>query len=129
MFTLAEIDELHARLGTASHLPDYLQALAEIGVVRFESFLVDGHTEFFAADGQRVSSAPHHEDLVVAGTSDREAFLEHLRRHAAGETTYVEMSAGLAARGVEKWAADTAALTMTYVDRAGEVLLVEDVRA
>jgi uncharacterized protein YbcV (DUF1398 family) len=129
VFTLAEIEELHARLGTATQLADYLRALAEIGVVRFESFLVDGHSEFFGNDGHRVVSAAHHEELAVAEVSDRDAFLEHLRRHAAGETTYVEMSAGLADSGVEKWVADTTALSMTYIDRAGRVLLVEDVQS
>jgi uncharacterized protein YbcV (DUF1398 family) len=97
--------------------------------VRFESFLVDGHTVFVAKDGQHIVSPPHHDQLMVAEASDRDAFLEHLRRHAAGDTSYVEMSTGLAASGVEKWVADTAALTMTYVDRAGEVLLVEDLQS
>lgn len=127
MFTLTQIDGLHARLGRADTVGDYMAALAAIGVVRFESFVADGHTEFFATDGRSVVSPAHHEPLVVADTSDREAFLEHLRRHAARETSYVEMSRGLAASGIEKWVGDTAALTMTYRDRAGEALLVQSV--
>ncbi|MDC5696876.1 DUF1398 domain-containing protein [Intrasporangium calvum] len=124
---MAQIEELHGRLGRAETLADYLRGLAELGVVRFESFLVDGHSEFFSADGGRVVSAPHHELLTVAETTDRAAFFEHLQRHRDKETSYVEMSAGLAASGVEKWVGDTAALTMTYVDRAGVALLVEQV--
>ena len=108
-------------------MADYLRGLAEIGVVRFESYLVDGHSEFLAADGRSAVSPAHHQELVVAEVSDRLAFLEHLRRHTEKETSYLEMSAGLAASGVEKWVADTAALTMTYVDRAGLALLVEAV--
>ena len=124
---MSQIDELHDRLGSAETLVDYLRALAAIGIVRFESFLVDGHTEFFGPDGSRVVSPPHHEVLTVAEVGDRGAFLEHLRRHSEGRTSYVEMSEGLAASGVEKWVADTAALTMTYYDRAGVALLVEQV--
>ena len=127
MFTMALIDKLHDRLGTAETLVDYLRGLAAIGVVRLESFLFDGHTEFFASGGGRVVSPPHHEVLKVAEASDRHSFLEHLRRHADEKTTYVEMSAGLAASGVEKWVADTATLTMVYYDRAGRVLLVDKV--
>lgn len=122
-----QIDELHARLGSAESLADYLRGLAAIGVVRFESFLTDGHSEFIGADGRKVTSPPHHAELVVAEFSDRAALLDHLRRHQDKETSYLEMSAGLAASGVEKWVADTAALTMTYVDRAGRALLVEAV--
>jgi uncharacterized protein YbcV (DUF1398 family) len=125
MFTLGQIDDLHARLGRAESLADYLRGLAEIGVVRFDSFLVDGHSEFFGADGRSVVSPAHHQELAVADVSDRAALLEHLQRHTDKETSYVEMSAGLAASGVEKWVADTAALTMTYCDRNGVALLVE----
>ena len=127
VFTMAQIDDLHARLGRAESLTDYLRSLAAIGVVRFDSFLVDGHSEFFGAAGRRVVSPPHHEVLTVAEVSDREACLEHLRRHRDKQTSYFEMSAGLAASGVEKWVADTAELTMTYCDRAGVALFVDKV--
>ena len=127
MFTWAEIDELHARLGRAESLAEYFRGLAAIGVVRFESFVTDGHSEFFGRDGQRVVSPPHHDVLAVAEVSDRDAFLEHLRRHSDGQTSYSQMSAGLAESGVAKWVADTEALTMTYCDRDGRILLVEDV--
>jgi uncharacterized protein YbcV (DUF1398 family) len=127
VFTIAQIDDLHARLGRAETLADYLRGLAAIGVVRFDSFVTDGHSEFFSADGYQVASPTHHHALAVAEVSDRGAFLEHLRRHSAGETSYLEMSEGLAASGIEKWIADTATLTMTYCDRAGVALLVEKV--
>lgn len=127
MFTLEQIDELHSWLGRAETLADYLRGLADLGVARFESFVADGHTEFFAPDGHSMTSSAHHEPLDVATTSDRAAFLEHLRRHADRETSYVEMSRGLAASGVEKWVGDTGALTMTYLDKAGEALLVQEI--
>jgi uncharacterized protein YbcV (DUF1398 family) len=127
VLTLAQIDDVHARFGRAETLADYLRGLAALGVVRFESFLVDGHSEYFGADGHRVVSPPHHEVLTVAETSEEALFREHLRRHRDKETSYVEMSAGLAASGIEKWVGDTAGLTMTYCDRAGTALLIEKV--
>ncbi len=127
MFTMAQIDELHARFGRAQSLADYLRALAAIGVTRFDSFVTDGHSEFLGAEGQRVVSPPHHDELAIDEVSNRAAFLDHLQRHLEGKTSYADMSAGLAASGVEKWVADTTALTMTYLDRAGTALLVEKV--
>jgi uncharacterized protein YbcV (DUF1398 family) len=127
VFTMAQIDDLHARLGRADALADYLRGLAAIGVVRFESFVTDGHSEFVGDDGHRVVSPAHHDVFVVAQVSDRDAFLEQLKRHLDGETTYVEMSKGLADCGVKSWVADTTALTMTYYDQAGAALLVEKV--
>src|SRR4051794_21639989 len=100
-------------------MADYLHGLEAIGVVRFESFVTDGRSEYFGADGHRVVSPAHHEVLEVVAPSDRDTFLRHLREHSEGKSSYLEMSQGLAESGVEKWVADTAALTMTYRDRAG----------
>lgn len=124
---MAQIDDLHARFGRAESLADYFRGLAAIGVARFDSFVADGHSEFLGAEGQRVVSPSYHEVLAIEEVSNRAAFLDHLQRHLDGESSYVEMSEGLAASGVEKWVADTAALTMTYFDRGGLVLLVEKV--
>ncbi|MGA8246567.1 MAG: DUF1398 family protein [Nocardioides sp.] len=124
-----DIDDLHARFGRAETLADYARGLAALGVARFESFLFDGHSEFFGADERRVVSSPHHEPMTVADAADGDAFLEHLERHRNKKTSYAEMSAGLAASGVEKWVVDTSALTMTYCDMSGEPLLVESVES
>lgn len=68
-----------------------------------------------------------HDELTVADSSDRDAFLDHLRRHEQGETSYLEMSKGLADSGIERWTVDTHAMTMTFYDRSGDMLLVEQI--
>jgi len=127
MFTLQQVNEIHDRLGSASTLKAYLEALRSVGVVASDSYLTDGHTVHRGADGYEVVTEPAHEVFEIATTSDRDAALEQLRLAEAGEASYVEMSRGLAAAGVEKWTFDTAALTITYYDRAGTVLLSESV--
>jgi Protein of unknown function (DUF1398) len=37
------------------------------------------------------------------------------------------MSSGLADSGIEKWTVDTAAMTMTFYDRFGDHVLVEQI--
>lgn len=101
MFTIEEIDELHGRLGKAETLSDYVRSLAALGVVRYESFVSDGHSEYMGRNAHRVNSHAAHDELTVAESSDRDAFLDHLSRHNRGETTYLEMSRGLADSGVE----------------------------
>ena len=66
-------------------------------------YLADGHSEYFGQGGHRVASPPAHEVLPVAETGQRETFLQHLLRHEQGQTTYFEMSKGLAQSGIEKW--------------------------
>jgi len=127
VFTIEQIEDLHGRLGRAETLADYVRSLAEIGVVRYDSYVSDGHSEYFGHDGHRVISQPVHGRLSVAADSDRNAFLDHLRRHERGETSYMEMSRGLADSGVERWTVDTHAMTMTFHDQSGEILLAEHI--
>jgi uncharacterized protein YbcV (DUF1398 family) len=68
-----------------------------------------------------------HDELTVAETSDRDAFLDHLRRHEQGETSYLEMSRGMADSGIERWTVDSHAMTMSFCDRSGDVPLVEQI--
>ncbi len=128
MFTLEQINELHDRLGNMETLNPYLQALNAIGVEKFDSFITDGHSEFFGEDGQKVVSPPAHETLTVANTGHREKFMEHLDRHLQGKTSYLEMSKGLAESGVAKWTFDTIRMTVTYYDQAGNEMLAEEVK-
>ena len=127
MFTIEQIDELHGRLGSANTLAQYVRALKALGVERYDSYLADGHSEYFGQDGHWVVSPPVHEVLPLAETGERETFLEHLRRHEQRQTTYLEMSKGLAQSGIEKWTVDTARMTMTYYDKSGREMLVEQI--
>ena len=89
--------------------------------------MADGHSEYFGESGQRVVSPREHEVLAVAETGQRESFLQHLRRHEQRQTTYLEMSRGLAQSGMEKWSVDTGRMTMTFYDKAGREMLVEQI--
>ena len=127
MFTIEQINDLHDRLGSAKTFPEYVRALKAIGVERGDSYLADGHSEYFGQGGHSVVSPPLHEVLVVAETSQRGTFLEHLGRHERSETTYFEMSRGLAQSGIEKWTVDTGKMTMTFYDKAGREMLVQQI--
>ena len=127
MFNVEQIDDLHDRLGSAKTFAEYVRALKALGVERYDSYLADGHSEYFGQGGYRVVSPPEHDVLPVAETGQRETFLEHLGRHERRETTYLEMSRGLAQSGIEKWTADTGRMTMTFYDKAGIEMLVEQI--
>jgi uncharacterized protein YbcV (DUF1398 family) len=95
-------------------------------VEQYDSYLADGHSEYFGQGGHRVVSPAMHEVLPVAETGQRETFLQHLRRHELRQTTYLEMSRSLAQSGIEKWTVDTGRMTMTS-DKAGREMLVEQI--
>lgn len=102
MFTLEQIDDIHERFGRQDTIAQYLRALNAIGVKRSDSFIADGHSDYFGTGGETVVTPPAHKVLAVAGTSSRDGLLEHLALHSQGKTTYLEMSKGLAESGVER---------------------------
>jgi len=125
MFTLDQINDIHQRFGKQATLPQYLQALKTIGVEKYESFLTDGHSEYYGTDNQKIASPPVHEKFTIAKTSNREGLLRHLNLHNQGKTNYLEMSKGLADSGIEKWTFDTGKMTIAYYDKDGHRMLVE----
>ena len=74
-----------------------------------------------------MTSPSEHEELKIAEISNREDFIKHLNLHSQGKTSYVEMSRGLADSGIEKWTFDTNKMTMTYYDKGGNVMLLEEI--
>jgi uncharacterized protein YbcV (DUF1398 family) len=128
MFTLDQINDIHNHLGHAETLPQYLEALKNIGVDYYDSFITDGHSEYFGKGSHKVISAPVHEKLFIAKTSNRESFLTHLDLHKQGKTNYLEMSKGLADSGIEKWTFDTNKMTIAYYDKGGNEILVEVIK-
>lgn len=125
MFTLDQISDIHERLGKQATLAQYLQALKAIGVDKYDSFITDGHSEYYGNGDQKVVSPPVHEKFIIAKTSSREGLLKHLNLHNRGKTNYLEMSKGLADSGIEKWTFDTGKLTITYINIDGHRMLVE----
>jgi len=61
MFTLEQINHIHDQLGNAETLSEYLEALKKIGVETYDSFITDGHSEYFGKSGHKVVSPPVHE--------------------------------------------------------------------
>jgi uncharacterized protein YbcV (DUF1398 family) len=128
MFTLEQINEIHKNSGKRTSLPEYLRALHEIGIVRYDSFIMDGHSEYYGANDEKLVSPPVHEVFTIADISNLEALHIHLKLHEQGETDYFQMSEGLADSGIEKWTFDTEQMTIAYYDKAGNELLVEEVK-
>ncbi|ULH15820.1 DUF1398 domain-containing protein [Deinococcus sp. KNUC1210] len=128
MFEIEQINALHTRLAKASTLLAYIKALSDLGIERYDSYLADGHSEYYGKNGQVVSSPPVHGELHISEKSDQAAFLYHLKIHEQGESTYFELSEGLAESGVNKWTVDTTRASMTYYDKFGNEMLTEEIK-
>jgi uncharacterized protein YbcV (DUF1398 family) len=127
MFTIEHINDVHEKLGTMKDFLSYVTALKLLGVEKYDSYLTDGHSQYFGAEGYHVESEPVHEKLLIAESSDKESFLRHLSLHEERKTDYITMSRGLAESGIEKWTVDTYTATISYYDKKGNRLLVESI--
>ena len=127
MFTLQQIENIHDRFGKASTMGEYFHQLHTIGVVRQDSFITDGHSEYYNSQDEKLVSPAVHDKLTIAKKTNEENFKEHLDLHNQGKTSYIEMSQALAESGIEKWTFDTVKMTVTYLDKQGLAVLVEPI--
>lgn len=127
MFTFDQINEAHAKVKSGADFPNFIQDLIKLGVTGFETFVTDGHTLYFGKDGVKIQSEALYTVLKLADESDKSQFQEVLTAHQQGKTNFQTFCLDCAWSGVEKWVVDTAKMTCTYYDKAGNEMLSETI--
>jgi uncharacterized protein YbcV (DUF1398 family) len=129
MFTVEQIDAAHANVKSGADFPKYIQEIKQLGVVGFETFVTDSHTEYYGNNNFRIQSQPQYKSIVVANTSSADTFKDYLKSHQQGNTDYHTFCNYCAETGIEKWLVSLIEMTCTYYDKAGNLILVEDIPA
>ncbi|UUC44784.1 DUF1398 domain-containing protein [Flavobacterium cerinum] len=127
MFTIEQIKAAHAKVHSGADFPDYVQDLIQLGVIFYETYVKDGHTEYYGEANYQITSGPVYEPLIIATKTDRIAFLDDLKAHQRGLTNYMAFCNDCARSGIAKWAMDMQKRTCTYYDWAGNEILVENI--
>jgi uncharacterized protein YbcV (DUF1398 family) len=125
MFTLDQINAAHSKVKSGADFPAYIQYLIELGITSYETFVADGHTDYFGENAYEVNSPGKYETLIIAETSDATQFKSDLKAHQDGKTDYPTFCKDCAKSGIEKWAAILDEMTCTYFDKAGKEILAE----
>jgi len=125
MFTIDQINEAHSKIETGADFPNYIQDLVILGITSYETFVADGHTMYFGMDGTKIQSDANHVVIKLADECDKSQFLEDLKNHQQGETSYQTFFLDCAWSGIEKWVVDTTKMTCTYYDKKGNEILAE----
>lgn len=125
MFTIEQIQTAHARVKSGADFPKFIQDIAQMGVINYETFVNDGHTIFKGNDKGTQTSAAKYAPLVIASISDPAQFQRDLKEHQQGKTNYSDFCEISAKLGVEKWIVDIKKLTCTYYDISGNSILTE----
>jgi uncharacterized protein YbcV (DUF1398 family) len=129
MFTVAEINTAHSKVKSGADFPAYIQAIRQLGVTAFETWVTDSHTEYYGSGDYRTASAPMYAPLAISDNADKEKFSHYLHIHQQGETDYRTFCQHCAATGIEKWFVSLEAMTCTYYDKAGNEVLQENIPA
>ncbi len=129
MFTIEQIKNAHSKVKSGADFPRYVQDLIQLGVRSYDTYVRDGHSLYRGAHGFEAVSDPKYAELGVSERSDKEQFKTYLKTHQQGGTDYPTFCRHSAETGVEKWTVDMGAFTCTYYDRAGNVMLEEEIPA
>ena len=127
MFTVEQIETAHRKIKSGAEFPKYIQEIKEIGVIAFETWVIDSHTKYFGKNDFQTKSKPKYEELAIANISDKEKFHRYLETHQNGETDYFTFCNHCAETGIEKWMVDLNKMTCTYYDIAGNEILQENI--
>ncbi|WP_276484013.1 DUF1398 domain-containing protein [Paraflavitalea pollutisoli] len=125
MFTIEQIQQAHAQVKSGADFPAYIRDLKTLGVTGYETWVADGHTNYFGANAYSVISKGKYDALTISGQSDKAGFQTRLKSHQDGQTDYMTFCRDCAATGIEKWIVDLARMTCTYYDRNEQEILTE----
>jgi len=126
-FTLEELNAAEAKVKSGADFPNYMKELIQMGVLRLETFVLDGNTVFHGEGSHAVKAALKYPPLAIAETHNAQQFQADLKRHQRGETDFFTFCADCAKMGINKWIIDVAEKTCTYFDLSDEVVLVESI--
>ncbi len=125
LFTVEQIKAAHSRVKSGADFSNYVQDLIKLGVTFYETFVEDGHTDYYGKENYKTSSAPKYNQLSITAPSNAVQFKLDLKAHQQGKTDYPTFCSDSAKSGVEKWVVDMNKMTCTYYDKAGNEMLVE----
>ena len=127
MFTADQIKAAHSKVKSGADFPAYIKEIKALGVTHYETFVSDGHTNYYGANDYKATAPAKYEPLYIGTPYNKAQFESDLKEHQQGKTdypTFIKISANL---GVEKWQVCMEKMTCTYYDKAGNEILVEKI--
>jgi len=127
MFTIEQIKASHSKVKSGADFPAYIRDIKKSGVTYYETFVSDGHTDYYGTDNYKISTTAKYDTLKITETSNTEQFKADLKIHQQGLTNYLTFCNDCAKSGIEKWDVCMDKMTCTYYDKAGNEILIEEI--
>lgn len=127
MFTLQQIQDAHSKVKTGSDFPQFVQELKNLGVKLYETYVEDGHTDYYDKDNNHISSLPKYDPLEIASECSPNKFREILRFHQQGKSDYFSFCKESAEVGIYKWLVDVNKMNCVYFDQNQTLIYEEEI--
>lgn len=127
MFTIEEIKTAHSKVKSGADFPLFIQDIKKLGVTQYQSFVADGHVDYFGENDFKTSGPSKYGDLAIASETNIEQFKIDIKAHQQGKTDYPTFCNDCAKSGIEKWVVNIENMTCAYFDLAGNEVLVEQI--
>jgi uncharacterized protein YbcV (DUF1398 family) len=127
MFTLAQIKQAYDKVHTEIDFKNYIQELIELGIKGYDTHVTDGRVVYYGGTNHEVSTDAKYDQLLIAGTANKERFIEYLVTHESGQTDYYTFCQQAAQCGIAKSRIDIIEMTCTYLTSAGDPLVIEKI--
>lgn len=127
MFTIEQIHEAFGKVKSGADFPQFVQDLKEIGVTHYDNFVSDGRTKYFGTDGFELDGESKYPKMDINKLSSADKLKHAITIHQQGQTDYPTFCKQAADAGVEKWTTHMIEMTVTYLDKKGQKLIVEPI--
>lgn len=127
MFTIEQIKTAHGKVKSGADFAAYIKEIRQLGVTYYETFVKDGHSDYYGANDYKISSVTKYDALTITENSNPEQFQLDLKAHQLGRTNYPVFCSDCAKSGIEKWVVFINKMTCTYYGKAGNEILIESV--
>ncbi len=127
MFTIEQIQAIHANVKSGADFPRYIQELRRLGVLNYTIHVDNGRTSYLGKNNFTLNSDVQYPLLKVESNGNKQQLEHALRIHQQGLTDYPTFCRQATEAGVEKWVVDMEKMVCTYHDRDGNILVIEKI--
>lgn len=127
MFTIEQIKDAHSKVKSGADFPNYIQDLIILGVKGYDTFVNDGHVQYYGVNNYTVTSDEKYDLITIAVSANKERFIEFLVMHQDGQTDYLTFCNHAGQCGIARWRVDIIEMTCTYFDQSNAEILIEKI--
>lgn len=126
-FTIHQIHEAFSKVKSGADFPRFVQELKSIGVTHYDNFVSNGETIYYGINNFKLVGEAKYPQLEIAKAGSPEKLKKALSIHQQGQTDYPTFCHQAAEAGVEKWVTHMIEMTVTYLDKRGNKMIIESI--